>query len=202
MRLVIISPESADPRELPAVEGFFAAGLERYHLRKPSWSSQALADWLDALPPVWRPRVILHQHPSLAATFGLGGTHDRDVLGNAAQDGCSRSCHDLGSLRRHLAGYPALLFGPVFPSLTKPGYGPSPDFPWQGLKSVLAERSPAHARVIAVGGVTAAGLPRCLELGFDGAAVLGAVWGSRDPQAAFQDLRDAAAKLEAQRHAA
>jgi thiamine-phosphate pyrophosphorylase len=184
------------------MEGFFSAGLERYHVRKPSWASAALESWLGRLPRAWRPRIILHQHHSLAAKLGLGGAHDRDQEVNTGQKGCSRSCHDVGSLRRHLPQYGSILFGPVFPSLTKPGYGPVADFPWDQLKSVLRERTQADARVLAIGGVTSRGLARCRELGFDGAAVLGAIWNERDPAAAYVGIRDAAARLEAERHAA
>jgi thiamine-phosphate pyrophosphorylase len=202
MRIAVISPESEDPRELAAMEGFFLAGLERYHVRKPSWTVEALGAWLGGIPASWRPRIILHQHHPLAAGLGIGGVHDRDQEGNPVRGASSRSCHGIGSLRRSLPLYESLLFGPVFASLTKEGYGPPADFPWDELKSVLSERSPADARVLAIGGVTAAGLPRCQELGFDGAAVLGAVWNEKDPVAAYVSLRDAAAGMEAKRHAA
>jgi len=114
-----------------------------------------------------------------------------------------RSCHDLAALQRRLGRYRALFFGPVFPSLTKAGYAPAPDFPWDKLQAVLTQRpSQSQTRVFAVGGITGAGLPRCHKLGFDGVAVLGAVWTSPDPSGAFLTLRDAAAALGAVRHAA
>jgi thiamine-phosphate pyrophosphorylase len=202
MRIFVISPESADPREVPAMEGFFSAGLERYHVRKPPWTREALEAWLKHLPPAWRPRIFLHRHPSLAAKLGLGGAHDRDEEAPSRPPGSSRSCHGIASLRRNLPLQRTLLFGPVFASLTKPGYGPAPDFPWDELTSLLGNRTPADARVLAVGGVAAGRLARCRDLGFDGAAVLGAVWNEPDPVAAYAGIRDAAARLEAARHAA
>src|ERR1035438_7480514 len=51
-------------------------------------------------------------------------------------------------LKRYIPEYSRILFGPVFPSLTKPGYGPSAGFPWLELRSVLREgRTPSDARV-------------------------------------------------------
>jgi thiamine-phosphate pyrophosphorylase len=202
MQIVVISPESADTREIPAVGGLFEAGLERYHVRKPSWESTDLEAWLRALPRDWRTRLILHGHRTLAQELQLGGWHDRDRKSDGSPAGVSRSCHDLPSLRRHLPAYPAILFGPVFPSLSKPGYGPVPGFPWGSLTALLRERGPGDARVLAIGGVTARGLGRCRELGFDGAAVLGAVWGSPDPLRSYAEIRDEAARLEVARHAA
>ena len=46
MRIIVISPESSDAREVPAMQGFLAAGLERYHVRKPAWSEAELEAWL------------------------------------------------------------------------------------------------------------------------------------------------------------
>ena len=77
MRIVVISPDSADPREVPAMEGLFAAGLERYHVRKPSWTEPELEAWLRALPVAWRARIVIHQHHALAGVLGLGGRHEK-----------------------------------------------------------------------------------------------------------------------------
>jgi len=203
MRIVVISPESADPREVAALDGLLAAGLEYYHVRKPAWAEAELESWLARLPQDWRPRLILHGHPQIAARLGLGGRHDSDRMGSPAQAGYSRSCHDLASLRRHLPTYRAILFGPVFESITKPGYGPPPGFPWGELRSLLGKKkSESGARVLAIGGVTSARLARCRELGFDGVAVMGAIWNKADPVGSFARIRDCAARLEEAHHAA
>jgi thiamine-phosphate pyrophosphorylase len=205
MRIVVISPESRDPREVPAMGRFFAAGLERYHVRKPSWTPQDLEAWLTALPEAWRPRIVLHGHQPLVERLGLGGRHDRDgePVDASMPRAASRSCHDLPSLRRLLGEDGSILFGPVFPSISKPGYGPAANFPWYELWALLKQRrrtsssdAGARARVLAIGGITAQRLGRCAEIGFDGAAVHGAVWGDSDPARALARIRDAAARLD------
>jgi thiamine-phosphate pyrophosphorylase len=200
MRIVVISPESEDPREVPAMEGFFGAGLERYHVRKPSWTEPELEAWLRSLPVGWRPRLVLHQHHGLSANLGLGGRHEKGDSQRA--EGASRSCHDLVSLRRYLRSFGQVLFGPVFPSLTKAGYGPAKDFPWIELGTILRGRDERSARVLAIGGVSAERLGRCAELGFDGAAVMGAVWSEADPVKAFAGILGAAERMGATSHAA
>jgi thiamine-phosphate pyrophosphorylase len=199
MRIVVISPESADPREVPAMEGFFAAGLERYHVRKPSWTEPELEGWLRSLPVAWRARIVVHQHHALAAVLGLAGRHEKGDSQRA--EGASRSCHELASLRRYLTSFGQVMFGPVFASLTKAGYGPAPDFPWSELRAILKGRDERSARVLAIGGVTAGRLGRCAELGFDGAAVMGAVWNEPDPVRAFAGILEASEKLGATCHA-
>jgi thiamine-phosphate pyrophosphorylase len=202
MRLIVISPESADAREVPALEGLFAAGLERYHVRKPAWDEAQLELWLSSLPQAWRTRLVLHRHPRLAARLGLGGAHERDE-GTPHARGQSRSCHDVATLRQCLGAYDSVLFGPVFASLTKKGYGPAADFPWDSLKAALgAPRGPAHTSVFAIGGIDGDQLARCRDLGFDGGALLGAVWNDTEPVRAFASILEKARRLEGACHAA
>lgn len=195
MKPIVLSPEHEDPREVAVLGDLFAAGLERYHVRKPAWSHDQLAAWLRALPIAWHPRLVLHTHHELVAPLALGGRHWRDD-GTAplvpTRDGklTSRSCHDLATLRTALGRYDAVLFAPVFPSLSKPGHGPRDDVSFEELTALLATRSAAErrTRVLALGGITADTAPRALALGFDGVAALGAIWQAADPVRAFSEL--------------
>lgn len=83
MKPIVISPEHEDPREVAVLGDLFAAGLERYHVRKPTWSREKLEAWLRALPREWRPRLVLHTHHALVASLALGGAHERDKPGRA-----------------------------------------------------------------------------------------------------------------------
>lgn len=202
MKLVVISPEHDDPRETAVLGELFALGLERYHMRKPTWPRERLEAWLRALPHAWRTRLVLHQHHELVEALGLGGVHERDEpvgqvsdLTRPAQKSgqrpdllTSRSCHDLATLRASLGHYDAVFFSPVFPSVSKPGYGPRSEGALGEISAVLAQRTAAERRtsVLALGGITAETAPRALALGFDGVAVLGAVWLAKDPVAAFR----------------
>jgi thiamine-phosphate pyrophosphorylase len=255
MRLVVISPEDDDPREIAVLGSLMDRGLERYHVRKPHWTPLKLASWLDPLPDEWRSRVVLHQHHDLVARFALGGRHwrdepaapgtaetslrrspsgwsrDRDSTSSsriaspesgdpAPRRGglTSRSCHEIATLRAALGRFDSVFFGPLFPSLSKPGYGPdsgdrarqpafgnrprpdgstgdgdapSAEGRFNGLADLLAHRTELErsTAVFALGGVTAGKLARVRALGFDGAAVLGAVWQAADPVAAFLALQ-------------
>lgn len=198
MKLVVLSPEHDDPRETAVLGALFAAGLERYHVRKPHWPAEKLGAWLRALPAEWRPRLVLHSHHEFVAELGLGGRHWRDdgsapSMPSAGEGLTSRSCHDLVALRAVLGNYDSVFFGPVFPSFSKPGHGRRGDFSADKLSILLAQRTSVERRtaVLALGGVTAERLPRCRELGFDGVAVLGAVWQSINPVAAFSEIQDA-----------
>ena len=190
MKLIVISPEAEDAREPTVLASLFAAGLTSYHLRKPAWSSEQFAAYLRAVPLEFHPRIVLHAHHDLVAEFHVGGVHERDTheiqsnpIGYFVR---SRAVHDLTALRASLDAYDRLLVSPFFPSFSKPGYGPSSQFPAADLRAALA--LPRRAEVIALGGIDASRIAACRELGFDGVAVLGAIWQAADPLRAFNEL--------------
>jgi thiamine-phosphate pyrophosphorylase len=248
MKLVVISPEHDEPREIAVLGALFAAGLERYHVRKPHWPAAQLETWLRALPAEWRTRLVLHQHHELVKKFSLGGRHWRDdgvgrVIPNPplqplhTQESrrvtdnapylpiTSRSCHDLSALRASLGHYNSVFFGPVFPSISKPGYTTeitvevergvstrslnNEDLNASGRRvppteiSLLLNSRTANERrttVLALGGVTAERLPQVRALGFDGVAVLGAVWQANNPVTAFCELKSTLLASEVEAH--
>ena len=193
MKLIVISPESEDAGEHSVLAELFAAGLTHYHLRKPTWSRDQLAAWLHSLSAEFHPRIVLHAHHDLVKEFAVGGLHDRDEpkaqsnpIGYFVR---SRAVHDVATLRASLDVYDRLLVSPIFPSFSKPGYAPDNRLELAELKAVLA--LPRRAEVIALGGINPSRVPACRELGFDGVAVLGAVWQAADPVRAFHELQNA-----------
>ncbi|MEQ4302795.1 thiamine phosphate synthase [Plantactinospora sp. B6F1] len=98
-----------------------------------------------------------------------------------------RSCHDLTELGR-LSTEDYLTLSPVYPSPSKPGYGPplGPD----GLAGLVGR---SRVPVVALGGVgTPAQVGACLAAGAAGVAVMGAVMRSDDPAGLVRHLCAAA----------
>jgi thiamine-phosphate diphosphorylase len=86
-----------------------------------------------------------------------------------------RSCHSREELERARAeGCDYVTVSPVFPTESKPGYGPAlgPD----GLAALVAAGPPAYA----LGGVRPADVPACLAGGARGIAVMGPIMRSPD----------------------
>ena len=203
MKLTVLSPEDEDQREQAVLCELFAAGLSDYHLRKPSWDRSRMAAWLRSLPSAQRERVVLHTHHDLAHEFAVGGLHERDVA-LATEDAHavrphdtrilhSRAVHDLAMLGASLNRYDRLFFSPVFPSISKPGYVAS--IALSTLVPILT--LPRRAKVFALGGITVDRCAVCRSLGFDGVAVLGAVWHANDPVNAFRNILAAADDVHA-----
>lgn len=112
---------------------------------------------------------------ALAATGGASARHDGSVLGI--------SCHDRGEVRdaaERGATYATL--SPIFPTDSKPGYGPA-----------LGPGALGYAPlpVFALGGLDETRAAACLTAGAHGVAVMGAVMRSPSPERTVQRLLDA-----------
>lgn len=209
MKLVVISPESADPREIDAVRTMLGRGLMRYHVRKPGWSDERLVAWCQAFSAKERECFVLHGAEALARSLGLGGAHWRDDdrapktferigdvdhgIRGSGHFLRTRSCHDLAQVHVALGVYDSVFLSPVFPSVSKLGHGQTRSWTDAEVQNLLASRELTANRteVIALGGIQKSTTVHCRELGFDGAAALGSIWQAADPVAAFVELRDA-----------
>jgi thiamine-phosphate pyrophosphorylase len=95
-----------------------------------------------------------------------------------------RSCHDAGEVDRADAeGVDYLTCSPVYPSGSKPGYGPVLGAAGLGA---LCRRTPVA--VYALGGVTARTAARCRAAGAAGVAVMGEVMRAADPDRTVAEL--------------
>ncbi len=202
MLLVVISPESFDPKEKLVVREMLKGGLARYHVRKPQWNETEVVQWAEGFSTDERSHFVLHGSAVLARRLGFGGVHERDAKESAVipqNDNAlprlwrSRSCHSPQQVQASFGVYDSVFLSPVFPSISKAGYGPSKSWNDRDLQELLSRRSAAdhRTRVIALGGIQKSTTSQCRELGFDGVAALGAIWETADPVSAFIELRDA-----------
>ena len=75
MRIVVITPPHAVPREAATIRLLLDAGIDRVHIRKPEASREELCALLEAIPEPLRPRLSLHDGHCLAIQYGIGGVH-------------------------------------------------------------------------------------------------------------------------------
>ncbi|WP_165304965.1 thiamine phosphate synthase [Pedobacter sp. SYP-B3415] len=182
----------ADPEpvvhETILLNDMFDAGLAHFHLRKRAFTARDMRNYVDSIRPHFRSRLSLHQHHDLAADFGTNRLHDNTNARLARQQFdaemiYSTSVHNHEEYNSLPAGYAYAFFGPVFPSISKPGYGPTGK---PGVSQHGSRRTP----LIAIGGIKAANCREAAGAGFDGIAVLGAVWRSSDPLNAFLTIKE------------
>lgn len=189
-RVVVISPDSPVPEESRRWQDLIAAGCSGLHLRRPAWNLDRMCRYLEALPAVLLSSLVVHvrqpaEADSLWQRFPLAGVHLADGLATPTrvpEERLSQSCHrldDLPRLEQRAYGF----LSPIFDAHSKPGYRAA--FPADGLAAALLvhrRRRPAgRGLVLALGGLTPERLPLCQAWGFDGVAVLGAIWLTGDP---------------------
>ena len=188
---ILISPPSKKNEEIKMLVDFFEAGLMRFHLRKPNFSFEELCEYLEQVPEKHLSKIVAHRSPELLKKFPLAGYHHtstetiKDIKGTA-----SRSLHKLSELKNFNEDLDYVFFGPVYESISKKGYSPKISlsnifsfFQSGKLKTLVKKPS-----VFALGGIRKKKIKRLSEVGFDGVALLGSIWGSRDPLRALNEF--------------
>lgn len=191
MLLIITHPEHL-PNETQLWQQLLHAGADIILLRKPQWPPEAYAQALEQTSPDCYPKIMVAGHWELYQRFGLMGVHlseqlreqtDAQLIAEYRRQGCrvSTGIHNVAALP--LAGneWDYLLLSPVFDSISKPGYRGqlSPDFKLQ--------KNGSTAKVLALGGVDSTNAAQAKQMGFDGLALLGAIW--QTPATAVQQLQ-------------
>lgn len=179
---------------LGVAEAAFRGGARWLSLREKDLDSPArlaLARELVALGGRYRATVILHEDAEGARAAGAAGVHlpaggpvaaARRRLGPKALIGVS--AHDEPELAAAVAGgADYVTVSPVFPSASKPGYGPA-----LGLEGLRALSRAADVPVLALGGVTLETLSGCVAAGAAGAAVMGPVMRAADSQTVVTEM--------------
>ena len=189
--IILISPPSEKEGEIELLCQFFDAGLSRFHLRKPNFSAEDLNRYLNKIPSEHLSKIVVHRCPEVLEDFDIGGYHFRSNEPTQELTGTSsKSLHQLSELTGLKDAMDYVFFGPIFRSVSKKGYGPkiSLNEIFSLFSSGRLNNLPQIPKVYALGGIRKKKMLRLSEVGFDGVALLGSVWGSRDPLKSIKDF--------------
>lgn len=206
MRLLVMSGPKDQPDEIVEVVRMFEEGLEYYHIRKPKKSRRQLLEYIKEFPPKYRNRLIIHSYHGLHRQLKLGGIHlsrkhrkrgklyrlklflRRKMEGNMV---VTRTFHKLSDISNDRRTYSYTFLSPVFDSITHSTL--SAGFSKRALLITIPQ---ARQPVYAMGGVTPERIEQIAELGFEGAALMGAVWNANErPHEVFRRAKEAAEKI-------
>jgi thiamine-phosphate diphosphorylase len=195
---VILDRAAARGRELDGVlEGAIAAGCRMVQLREKEWPSGrllALAERLRGRCRAAGVTFIVNDRVDLAVAVEADGVHlgqddlpprvARPLLRPGMLLGVStHSAEQARAAQAARADYVAV--GSIFPTATKAG------FELVGPRLLRELRPEIRVPLIAIGGITAANVGAAIRAGADGVAVISAVCGAPDPEAASRRLLDA-----------
>jgi thiamine-phosphate pyrophosphorylase len=196
---LILGPEDTrgrDPSDV--VARALRGGVTMLQLRWKHAASEplvALAQRLGALTARHGVPLLLNDRVELVARAGAQGAHvgqsdlavarARALLGPSALLGLSiEQDAQLDGLDQHLVDY--LGVGPIFATATKPDHAPP-----LGIAGLAALRPRIDLPILAIGGVGAPHAAALRRAGAAGLAVVSAICGADDPEAAARALRRA-----------
>lgn len=190
--LIVIAPEKDIKDEIHILNQLFEAGLECYHLRKPTKNHEMHRAYLKQIDATYHNRIVVHSCHELVNEFNLKGIHFQeqerkdklDIPGryfkNLEMYGktISSSFHEPEDVEHCDFEFDYHLLSPVFSSLSKMGYE------GRGFDVNTIDKT-----IIGMGGVTAENSTSFKTLGYKGVGVLGAIWDSHEPVEVFVNIK-------------
>ena len=205
MKLIVISSSHDVENEVSYVEAMMTEGLNYFHLRKPHYTTKDYVSYLEKFRPEFRSKIIIHSRHHLCKKYKLKGVHisrrHKKLLWRTwyriyrmrinYKFQVSIPYHNLKEIQeKKNKKYEYMFLSPIFDSISKKGRKAA--FKEKHLKKALQN---ATSEVIALGGVGLETIEKAHELGFDGVAVLGAVWEEKDPLEAFRKINEKCQQL-------
>lgn len=201
-RLLLITDRKQTKKPLEdLIENACKAGLRAVQLREKDLSSKdllRLAKRLRTITQRYNSKLLINDRLDIALLSMADGLHSPEngtpvkysrQFGNNLFFG--KSVHSLkGALDAEKEGYDYIIFGPVFRTASKTGYGRPKGV--SGLKRVCEV---VKIPIFAVGGITPEKTGRCVRAGAHGTAVIGAVMKSTNPKGSINRFKKAMGEL-------
>ncbi|MXV83192.1 thiamine phosphate synthase [Candidatus Poribacteria bacterium] len=162
-------------------------GVEGLQLREKDLSDTALmklAQPIAALCQNYDAKLFINTHINVARDVGAAGVHlpaKAESVGSVKETetgdnfyiGCSVHSLDTAK-RREVEGADFLTYSPIYPTASKPGYGPA-----VGAASLTEVVEGVKLPVFALGGITPDRVQECLAAGAFGVAVMSGIMSSK-----------------------
>lgn len=189
-KIILITPETNHPKEDAILHELVASyNNVTIHVRKPAFDEKEYEKYLGRYTKIL-PHLVLHEHHWLAKVLPVNGVHLKENDRKAALQidpnisVVSTSLHTIIDAKELKQSFEYIFYGPLLESISKERYGKNVDD--HTLRTIRMDLHDATALpVIGIGGVDENTIVRVKNSGFDGAALLGAVWLSEDPVEAF-----------------
>lgn len=185
--LIVITSETKINNEAQLINTLFEAGLERLHIRKPTFSEKEYAVFISKINSGYYPKIFLHEHHALVEKYNLGGQHFRkkdNPIPLSIKTPRSTGVHSIKEFKEKESYYDYLLISPVFESISKIGYRSEENLSIQQLNVDLKKKA------VALGGITISNIQIAQKMGYSNFAVLGSIWTKKNPLSAFKEMME------------
>ncbi|ALR32338.1 thiamine phosphate pyrophosphorylase [Chryseobacterium sp. IHB B 17019] len=188
--IIVITPEKIIENETEIMNELFQEGLDLLHIRKPFINSEEMTDFIHKINSKFHHQLVLHNHYNLSKDYTISRFHFReidrrnDLYKSFSDKTISTSVHDIESFNELNEDWEYSFISPVFPSISKKGYGES-----STILNEIKGRDNHNVKLIALGGINENNINEAFESGVDGVALLGAIWESDQPLQIFKKCR-------------
>lgn len=181
--IVILTPEMNVLNECRHINELMHTGNHILHIRKYGMNDDEIKTYIEGINNSFHKRLVLHSHFHLAAEMGIGRLHfkeehrlrdlHKEYIGNYT---LSTSVHIVDDFNALPAYWSYAFLSPVFPSISKQGYGRE-----RNVLEQFKRKDNPSVQLIGLGGIDANNCLSVYKEGADGIAVLGALWQNVEP---------------------
>lgn len=176
MKPIVITQEliSDQKSEINTIKELISEFRCRVHIRKKNCTEKQLDNFCCELSESTDCHYLtLHGHEELVEKHRFGGFHDKERGALPKDFLYSTSCHSIAEAEAAVSDY--LFLSPIFDSISKHGYSAAYDY--DVLREWFATRE-RGSKIVALGGIDRTNARLAYDMGFDGVALLGAIWNS------------------------
>lgn len=180
---ILLAPEKDSSHEIQWANTNLAHGLPLFHVRKHHFNEVMMLAYVRGINPEHRSQLVLHSHYHLAEQLGIERLHFSETkrlkMGSRPdfkKFKLSTSTHAMDTFNRLDQKWDYAFLSPVFPSISKPGYGAK-----KTVFDQLKNRTNHQVKLIALGGMTPENISEVKQAGADGVALMGCVWQAENP---------------------
>lgn len=177
LQLILITKAENIISECDSLEHLIAlGGIDYLHIRKETEDLNYIKKIVNRLPKPFRNQMVLHGHKDIAYHYKLGGLHHKsnsEYLQDCQTSFQTKAFHSIEEIKNCKHPYKYGFLSPIFDSISKKEYKSTLDL--DEIKTFLhSDQKPFP--IIALGGININNIAMCKTLGFDGVAILGAIW--------------------------
>jgi thiamine-phosphate pyrophosphorylase len=199
MKVILISPAQQQDSEIGILLNIFEHGLPTYHVRKKTFSTRQLKEYLEEIPEKYHNRIVIHSHHELALKFNLKGiyisrSHKKRKMKlwfwkkwlklRRKQLEISTMLRNIEGVLEYIPRYDYIFLSPVFDSLSGNFQSAFSDY------NLIPTLKNSKYKVIARGGVSVNNIERAHKLGFAGIAFYTSIWKADSPLKEFMKVKE------------
>jgi len=179
-KIIVISSPTAVPSEIDEVCALFDAGLKQFHVRKPDFMHSDMENYIKSIPIEYHKYLVLHSHYGLAVKYNLKGIQIgfKSIQYTSLYSGkfCyfGYSAHSFSEIEEYKDFFTHFFISPVYNSISKQDY--KSNFSAAQIANFIDKNN--SVKLIALSGLNEDNCCRTINLGFQCAAFLGAIWNS------------------------